>query len=254
MQPISVLIVENDTIQSANLSIQLNKLNYNVIRAVTTGEEALEVVREQAPDIVIMDIELDGQLDGIETANRLYEQYQLPIVYLSQFQDMHTYKSAKRSIKAQYVPKPMSLIGIVNAIDTLLKKEMEESDPIPSKIDDRIFVKNGNGHYAVYIEDIIYIEANREVSVIYHTQAEKPSTVGLNLGSLEDKLKSFDFLARCSRYHMVNLKKVSRIKDKSVANPVTGKETMKKVLEVDGHTIVISDKYKSQITNRFYMH
>jgi DNA-binding LytR/AlgR family response regulator len=254
MHAITVLIVENDPIQSNLLQDQLEALNYEVLQAVTTGEEALEAVQDQQPDIVIMDIELDGNLNGIETANQIYDQYQIPIIYLSQFQDLKTYRNAKRKIRAQYVPKPLSVIGILNALDTLLKEQMEDPDTTPSKIDDRIFVKNGNGHYAVFMKDIIYIEANREVSVIYHTQAEKPSTVGLNLGSLEKKLKPFDFIARCSRHHMVNLKRVNRIKDKAIENPTTGRESIKKVLEVDQHTIVISDKYKSQITSRFYMH
>lgn len=254
MQPISVLIVENDHIQSASLKQQLENLQYRVTDIVTTGADALISFKKERPDLVFMDIDIDGPIDGIETAHQIQELSETPIVYLSRLDDVRTYKNATRKIRAQYVPKPASPIGILNAIDTLLKEETEQPAPEPSKISDRIFVKNGNGHYAVYIEDIIYIEANREVSVIYHTQSETPSTIGLNLGSLEAKLKSFDFLARCSRYHMVNLKKVSRIKDKSVANPATGKETMKKVLEVDNHIIVISDKYKSQITSRFYMH
>ena len=249
-----MLIVENDHIQSASLKLQLERLNYQVTDAVTTGEAALASVENQRPDIVFMDIDIDGPMDGIEAANRIQDLYEIPIVYLSQFDDVRTYRNATRKIKAQYVPKPASPIGILNAIETLLTEEMEQALPEPTKINDRIFVKNGNGHYAVYIKDIIYIEANREVSIIYHTESEKPSTVGLNLGSLEIKLKPFDFLMRCSRYHMVNLKKVSRIKDKAVENPATGKETMKKVLEVDDHTIVISDKYKSQITSRFHMH
>lgn len=254
MQHISVLIVENDHLQSASLKQQLEQLDYRVSDSVTTGKDALLSVQDQKPDIVFMDIDLDGPMDGIETANRIQELYEIPIVYLSQFDDVRTYRNATRKIRAQYVPKPASPISILNALDTLLTEEMEQPQPEPSKISDRIFVKNGNGHYAVYIKDIIYIEANREVSVIYHTESDKPSTVGLNLGNLELKLKPFDFLARCSRYHIVNLTKVKRIKDKMVANPATGKETMKKVLEVDDHTIIISDKYRSQITSRFYMH
>ncbi len=254
MHPVSVLIVENDHLQAASLGQQLEQLGFSITDSVTTGEAALDSVQKSKPDIVFMDIDLDGPMDGIETANHVQELYQIPIVYLSHYNDVRTYKNATRKINAQYVPKPASPVGVLNAVNSLLKEEMEAPSPEPSKIDDRIFVKNGNGHYAVYIKDIIYIEANREVSVIHHTESDKPSTVGLNLGNLEQKLKPFDYLAHCSRYHMVNLKKVNRIKDKAVVNPTTGKETMKKVVEVDNHTIVISDKYRSQITSRFYMH
>lgn len=254
MQPISVLIVENDHVQAANLKSQLQKLDYSVMATVPTGEEALELVAQERPDVVVMDIDLDGSLDGIETANRIFAEYAIPIIYLSHHDDVMTYRSARRNIRAEYVSKPLSVVNVLNAIENLLFKEPKENTEPPAKIDDRIFVKNGNGHYAVYIKDIIYIEANREVSVIYHTQAEKPSTVSVNLGNLEVKLKPFDYLARCSRHHMVNLKMVTRIKDKSIVNPTTGKESMKKVVEVGEHTIVISDSYKSRITSRFYMH
>lgn len=254
MQSVSVLIVENDHVQSANLKAGLEQLQYQVVGLANTGELALELAKEHRPDLVMMDIELDGSLDGIETANQIYDLYGTPIIYLSQFDDIRTYRSARRNIRAEYVTKPMSLINILNAIDNLLfKPNAQDKEPLP-KIDDRIFVRSGTSHYAVFVKDIVFIEANREVTLIHHTTADKPSTVSVNLGTLEEKLKKFQFLARCSRYHMVNLKKVTRIKDERVESPVTGKKTLKRVLEVDDKTIVISDKYRSQITSRFHLH
>ena len=255
MQAVSILIVENDFLQSENLKSQLEKLGYQVVGIATKGEDAIAIANETKPDLVFMDIELDGTMDGIETANQIYKQHQTPIVYLSQFKEIHVYRSARRNIKAEYVPKPPNLVAILNAIENLLYKEEASSnaDDLP-KINDRIFVKNGNGHYAVFLKDIIYIEANREVSVIHHTTSDKPSTVSVNLGALEDKLKPFDYLARCSRYHMVNLNKVTRIKDQLVENPSTGKKSMKKVVEVGEHTIVVSDNFRSRITSRFHLH
>ena len=254
MQSVCVLIVENDFIQSANLQKGLEGLEYKVVGVANTGELALEIAEEKLPDLVIMDIDLDGVLDGIETANQIYERHGTPIIYLSQYDDIRTYRSARRNIRAEYVTKPLSIINVLNAIDNLLfKPNAQDQQPLP-KINDRIFVKNGNSHYAVFLEDIIYIEANREVTVIHHTTSEKPSTVSVNLGTLEEKLKGFPFLARCSRSHMVNLSKVISIKDQMVENPSTGKETLKKVLEVGNEVIVISEKYRSQITSRFHLH
>lgn len=251
----AILIVENDFLQSESLKSKLQQLDYRVVGIATNGPDAIQLAGEHLPDIVFMDIDLDGNMDGIETANRIYNQYHIPIIYLSQFQEIHVYRSARRNIKAEYVPKPITPVAILNAVENLLYKEpaVSETAELP-KINDRIFVKNGNGHYAVYLKDIIYIEANREVSVIHHTTADKPSTVSVNLGALEEKLKPFDYLARCSRYHMVNLNKVTRIKDQLVENPSTGNKSMKKVVEVGEHTIVISDNFKSRITSRFYLH
>lgn len=254
MQSVSVLIVENDFIQSANLQKGLEGLEYEVVGVANTGELALEMAGEKLPDLVIMDIDLDGVLDGIETANQIYERYSTPIIYLSQYNDIRTYRSARRNIRAEYVTKPLSIINVLNAIENLLfKPNAQDQQPLP-KINDRIFVKNRNSHYAVFLEDIIYIEAHREVTTIHHTMAKKPSTVSVNLGTLEEKLRGFPFLARCSRSHMVNLNKVTSIKEQLVENPSTGKQTMKKVLEVGDEVIVISEKYKSLITSRFHLH
>lgn len=254
MESVSVLIVENDLVQSDNLKQLLKRLNYEVVGAFTTGEEAVEKAPELMPDVVIMDIDLDGPMDGIEAANRIHENLGTPIIYLSHHEDLKTYRSARRNVRAEYMAKPLSPVNVLNAIENLLFKSREKEDEILPKINDRIFVKNGNGHFAVFLKDIIYIEANREVSVIHHSTSDKPSTVGVNLGTLEQKLKPFPNIVRCSRFHMVNLDKVTRIRDKYVVNPNTGKEALKKVLEVPGETLVISDKYRSQITSRFHMH
>ena len=254
MRSVSVLIVENDFIQSANLQKGLESLEYEVVGVANTGELAIELASQKQPDVVIMDIDLDGVMDGIETANQIHERHGTPIIYLSQYDDVKTYRSARRHIRAEYVTKPLSIINVLNAIDNLLfKPNPQDKQPLP-KINDRIFVKQGNGHYAVFLKDITFIEANREVAIIHHTTSEKPSTVSVNLGTLEEKLKGFPFLARCSRSHMVNLNKVTQIKDQMVENPATGKKTQKRVLEIGGKVIVISEKFKSQITSRFHLH
>lgn len=254
MQLVSVLIVENDQIQSSNLKQGLERLEYQVVGVANTGELALEIAEQTKPDLVVMDIELDGPIDGIETANRIHDLYGTPIIYLSQFDDVRTYRSARRNIRAEYVTKPLSIVNVLNAIDNLLLKPNEhDKEPLP-KINDRIFVKHGSRHSAIFIEDITYIEANREVTIIHHTTSDKPATVGVNLGTLETKLKDFHFLARCSRYHMVNLNKVTQIKDQMMPSPTTGKELLKKVIIVADQTVIVSDSYKSKITSRFHLH
>lgn len=68
-ETIRIIVVENNTTIAASLSHQLHQLGYDVIANVTTGEEALDVVKKHTPpDLVLMDIELGGLLDGIQTA------------------------------------------------------------------------------------------------------------------------------------------------------------------------------------------
>ena len=71
MNQLSVLIVEDEAILAAHLASKVKLLGYRVIGPVSSGEEAIELAEKEGPDLALLDIRLDGQLDGIQTAQRL---------------------------------------------------------------------------------------------------------------------------------------------------------------------------------------
>ena len=81
--PAKILIVEDEMIIGANISLQLSKLGYEVTGIVSRGEEAISHVRHSPPDIVLMDIQLKGAMDGIETVNQMHREIKMPIIYLT---------------------------------------------------------------------------------------------------------------------------------------------------------------------------
>jgi len=83
VSPVKIFIVEDEMIIAANISLQLSNLGYEVTGIAVRGEEAMLHIKENKPDIVLMDIQLKGNLDGIETVQLIQKEYEIPIIYLT---------------------------------------------------------------------------------------------------------------------------------------------------------------------------
>ena len=87
---ISILIVEDELIAAESLAFDLRRNNYKVTAITNSGKKAIESVKKQSPDLILMDIHIRGNLDGIETAKIIQQDYCIPIIYLTAFNDRKT--------------------------------------------------------------------------------------------------------------------------------------------------------------------
>ncbi|HEX9741094.1 MAG TPA: response regulator, partial [Ignavibacteriaceae bacterium] len=78
-----ILIAENENIIAIDIKNTLHRIGFEVLDIVSSGDEVLRRVREEVPDLILMDISLDGALDGIETAEVLSAKYDIPVIYLT---------------------------------------------------------------------------------------------------------------------------------------------------------------------------
>ena len=101
-----ILVVEDEAIIAADLAERLEGMGYQVVGTVPSGEEALTRAGETTPDLVLMDVFLAGALDGIETADQMWERHQLPVVFLTAHGDPDTMGRARRAESFGYVVKP----------------------------------------------------------------------------------------------------------------------------------------------------
>jgi len=101
-----VLIVEDERLLKLNLEERLGTLGYEVVGSASSGEEALQLASGSAPDVVLMDIYLAGKMSGTEAARQLWNQYQIPVVYLTAFTDEKTLDAVKNSNPYGYIVKP----------------------------------------------------------------------------------------------------------------------------------------------------
>ena len=106
-----ILVVEDEEITVEDLVDTLELLGYDVVAAVPSGEEAIEKAEELSPDLVLMDIELEGEIDGIISAKKIKEKRDIPIVFLTAYSDEKTIEKLKEVEPEGYMLKePFHLI------------------------------------------------------------------------------------------------------------------------------------------------
>jgi len=106
--PLTILVVEDEHIISLAMEMHITKLGHRVGARVTSGEAALEALDNARADLVLMDIHLDGQLDGIETTRLIRERGGPPVAYATAYTDPETRARALSTKPLAFLPKPVS--------------------------------------------------------------------------------------------------------------------------------------------------
>ncbi len=106
MNPIRILVVEDESVIAFDLELQLTNLGYQVVGVVSSGEAVLARVSQSCPDIVLIDIHLEGGMDGIDAAWQVRELYRIPVVFLTAYAEDHTLQRAMESQPYGYLVKP----------------------------------------------------------------------------------------------------------------------------------------------------
>ncbi|HWP47997.1 MAG TPA: response regulator [Candidatus Limnocylindrales bacterium] len=117
-----ILIVEDNAIIARYLGSMLSRANYEVVGIVPSGEEAIEKAIETHPDLVLMDITLEGKMDGIEAAEHIYARFNIPIIYITSLEDSSTIRRIKASQAFGYISKPTKDTELLTAIEMALHR------------------------------------------------------------------------------------------------------------------------------------
>ncbi len=127
MNPTKIMVVEDENIVALDLRNALTTLGYAVSAIAASGEEALHCAHENRPDLVLMDIRLKRDLDGIETADRLRQQFFIPVIYLTAYADPATLQRARLTEPYGYILKPFEERELQMVIEmALYRHEMEK--------------------------------------------------------------------------------------------------------------------------------
>jgi signal transduction histidine kinase len=120
--PARILVVEDERIVASDLASALTELGYTVPATVATGEDAIARVRELRPDLVLMDIRLQGAIDGIQAASSVREVHDVPVIYLTAHSDDETLRRAMQTEPVGYLVKPFSPPQLRCAIEIALNR------------------------------------------------------------------------------------------------------------------------------------
>lgn len=123
-----VLVVEDEDIIAKDIQNRLKGLGYAVCALVSSGEEAIKEAEETHPDLVLMDIILKGEMDGIEAAEQIRDRFNIPVVYLTAYADDKTLQRAKITEPFGYILKPFEEKELYMAIEIALYKHKVEEE------------------------------------------------------------------------------------------------------------------------------
>ncbi len=126
MDKTSILIVEDEGIVAKNLNNKLVQLGYEVAGTATSAEEAVEMALELQPQLILMDIQLSGQRDGIQAAEAVRAQYDVPVIYLTAHSDPATLARAKLTGPFGYILKPFEMRDLATQIELALYKHQAD--------------------------------------------------------------------------------------------------------------------------------
>lgn len=130
-----ILIVEDDGVLAMHLAYQLKKFGYKVDPPVATGEDAIASVETNPPNLILMDIQLVSAMTGIETAAKIHEKIDIPIVYLTAYSDKRRLDEAKTTLPYGYLLKPIQTRELYTTIEVVLQRHYAnnqgQKDTIP---------------------------------------------------------------------------------------------------------------------------
>lgn len=247
MNHINVLVVEDESIVSKDIQHSLKKLGYTVVGAAATGEKALELIKSECPDIVLMDIMLKGNMNGIEVAEIVKKELNIPVIFLTAYADESTLSKAKVTEPYGYIIKPFKEIDLHTSIEMALYKhkkarELEkERDFLYSLVDNKesvdgfIFVKSNHKLVKLNTKDIFFIEALKDYVVI--NTIDTRYTIHSTMKEIELKMGTIEFI-RVHRSFIVRIDKIAAIDFPNL------------VLENDKKSIPIGGSYRDDLNKR----
>jgi len=126
----SILIVEDDSIVAFDIQQTLVALGYDAFAIASSAEEAVACVSNRCPDIVLMDIRINGPIDGISTAQLLLDRFAVQIIYLTAHADEAMIERAERTKPCAYLLKPVKAADLTSAIATALQVHKLATPPL----------------------------------------------------------------------------------------------------------------------------
>ena len=122
-----LLIVEDEGVVAWHIQEALENLGHTVVASVASGNKAIEIAAETQPDLVLMDIRLKGDIDGIEAAREIKARFHTPIIYLTAYSDDHTLERALTTNPSGYLIKPFQEKELRTTLEIALRRHHLEA-------------------------------------------------------------------------------------------------------------------------------
>jgi DNA-binding LytR/AlgR family response regulator len=256
-EKVNILIVEDESIVALDLANGLERDGYHIAGIADNAEEAQQLFNDNDIDIVLMDVNIIGEKDGIDTAAEILKQKAVPIIYLTAFTDAATIDRIKQTHPAAFLSKPYNLTNVRIAIDLAvnnfavsreqqptgkiipLDKDTSKNTSSPERemilrMDDHIFVKNNYAFVKLKLSELLYVEADNNYTSIVTT--EKKFLLRLSLNQMLEKI-GYRALVRIHRSYAVNINAINSFNEQEI--------------EINQQHLPIGRNYKEEFLKHF---
>lgn len=219
MSQYKILIVEDDPMISDSLADIVKVLGHEVAGIADNAVKAIELCAETEPHIALLDIQIAGDIDGVDLAEMINDEFDIPFIFTTAFADNTTVARARERGPFGYLVKPYGVKDLNAAIEVAmgafqrLKKVEKKSGGGGQIIDRNIFLKVDSKLVRVKIDDILYIEAKGDYA-LFKTKA-KGYIVHGTMKKFQERLGDFNF-QKVHRSFIVNLGKIVDIEESNL--------------------------------------
>lgn len=221
---LSILIVEDEALYAELVAELVEELGHEVMNTLDNGAEVLAFCRENEPDLILMDIQIRGDYDGIELADALQERRQVPVIFITSQVDDATYARAKATRPYAFLEKTMRKRQLQRAIDLVSEKleaTAEPAETAPATGPEMLMVRTTKALKKLPVADILFIQAEDHYCTIF-TAAEK-FVSRISLKELMEQLPAAEFV-QVHRSYVVRLDAIESISRGNMTIALRGRE------------------------------
>ena len=215
MSVLKIGIVEDELVIARTILNTLEELGYEHCGPAINYTEAMKMLEQNKPDLLLLDIQLSGKKDGIDVAQKLNEEYQVPFIFLTANSDGETIDRAKKVKPHAYIVKPFTKEELFAAIEIAFSNftgnrnntRPERTDSYHTK--DYVFVRDGYVFRKIFFNELLYLESDANY-VTLHLKSQKKVMVRSTLNDFIAQLDLKTFI-RIHRSYSVNIHLVDDI-------------------------------------------
>ena len=228
MESKKVFIVEDVALNRMMLEMELTKNGFSVVGTAINAEEALEGVKKSSPDIILLDINLVGDRDGIWLGKELNKlEVKIPFIYITAYQDNYTTEEILETNPVGFIPKPISTIQLITTINVALKLPYDTSKTV-------VQLSDGKKILNIPLDEILYLQSEGNYINIY--TENNHFLIRNKLGDILEKFPK-DTMMRIHQRTAVSISKKFIL---------SGSD-----LKIKNQNLTISDSYYEEVYTRF---
>lgn len=212
MQKPKIGVVEDEMVIADTICLNLRKLGYSTTTTSPSYARAIKMMEEEKPDLMLVDINLGGEKDGVDLAKYIRDNYPIPLIFLTANSDAATLERAKLVNPDAYIVKPYKKSDLYAAIEIAISNRSRQYKR-PDQVD-YIMVKDGYDFIKVFLLEILFIQSDQNYAVL-NLKNGKKLMVRSTLGEMIEKLPAQLFY-RINRGTIVNLHHIHKIKTDSI--------------------------------------